>query len=151
VSTPSEQMDGLLNALVGFAQEMLGKRGAFYPCAAEVTTHRELQMVTAELDADQPSSEGVLQALYDRLLRDAASGEILAAGACIDVGLLSGSGEPAGDAIRVDIEHAEAEPVRLFLPYVMETPGRVTYGELIAEPGARLIFPAVSNPLEGTK
>jgi hypothetical protein len=144
-------MDGLLNALIGFAQEMLAKRGAFYPCAAEVTAHGQLQMVTADLDADRPSAADVLQALYDRLQRDAASGEIQAAAACIDVGLLPRSGEPAGDAIRVDIEHAEADPVRLFLPYAMEMSGRVAYGELIAEPGARLVFPAGPSAREGTE
>jgi hypothetical protein len=133
-------MDGLLNALAGFAQEMLAERGEFYPCAAEVTTGGQLQLVAADLDADQPSSEEVLRLLYERLRRDAASGQIQAAAACSDVRLLPRPGDPAGDAIRVDVEHAEAEPVRLFLPYTIDTAGGVSYGELIAEPGARLVF-----------
>jgi hypothetical protein len=134
-------MDGLLNALVGFAQQMLAERGAFYPCAAEVTAGGQLQMVTADLAADQPSPDEVLQAPYERLQHDAAAGEIQAAAACIDVRLAPREGEPAGDAIRVDIEHSDAEPVRLFLPYVIETPGRVSYGELVAEAGPRFLFP----------
>jgi hypothetical protein len=132
-------MDDLLDALVGFAQEMLGKRGAFYPCAAEVTAAGQIQMVTADLDAHHPSPEEVLDALYGRLRQAAASGEIQAAGACTDVTILLPA-QPAGDAIRVDIEHAAADPVRVFLPYVTEPAGGVAYGELVAEPGARLVF-----------
>jgi multidrug efflux pump subunit AcrA (membrane-fusion protein) len=134
-------MDGLLNALVGFAQQMLAERGAFYPCAAGVTASGQLQMVTADLAADQPPPDEVLQALVDRLQQDVAAGEIQAAATRIDVSLAPRSGEPAGDAIRVDIEHADAEPVRLFLPYVIGAPGRVSYGELIAETGPRFLFP----------
>ncbi|HEU5066069.1 MAG TPA: hypothetical protein VFT86_09395 [Gaiellaceae bacterium] len=45
-----------------------------------------------------------------------------------------GADDP-GDAIRVGIEHAEAEPVFVFLPYAKKCLRGIDYGELFAVPG----------------
>jgi hypothetical protein len=137
--TAGDEMDALLDALVGFAKKMLVARGAFYPFGAEVASDGRVQMVTAELDDAQPSPEDVVSALHGRLRRDADAGEARAAGTCVDV-RLEPRDRPPSDAIRVDVEHADADPVRVFLPYVVELPGRVVFGELVAEPGRRNVF-----------
>ena len=140
MTTPAEQMDALLDALVGFAKRMLDERRAFYPFAAGVTAAGTLQMVTADLDADRPASDVVLESLEARLRTAATAGEVQAAGVCADVRLAPAPGEPEKDAIRVDIEHAEADPVRVFLRYDLDASGRLVYGEPVAEPGRRRVF-----------
>ena len=132
-------MDALLDALLGFAKTMLVARGAFYPFGAEVTLDGPVQMVTADLDERSPEPDAVVAALDDRLRRDAAAGVIRGAGVCVDVRLEPADGR-ASDAIRVEIEHVGAEAVRVFLPYVVEAPGRVVFGELLAEPGRGRVF-----------
>jgi hypothetical protein len=138
--TAPEQMDALLDALVGFAKQMLEERRAFYPFAAEVTAAGTLQMVTADLDADHPPGDVVLESLEARLRTAASAGEVQATGVCADVRLAPGPGEPEGDAIRVDIEHARADPVRVFLRYDVDSAGRLVYGDPVAEPGRRRMF-----------
>jgi hypothetical protein len=133
-------MDALLDALLGFAKTMLVARGAFYPFAAVTTVDGRVQMVTAEIDEPSPEPGAVVAALEDRLRRDAAAGGIRGAGVCVDV-RLEPAGAPASDAIRIEVEHAGAEPVRVFLPYVVEAPGRVVFGEIVAEPGRASVFP----------
>jgi len=136
----ADEMDALLDALVGFARKMLVQRSAFYPFAAEVTSDGRVQMVTADLDAAEPPSEVVLAALHERLRGDASRGEVRAAGTCADVRIEADDGDGSSDAIRVEIEHRDADPVRVFLPYVVEAPGRVVFGELRAEPGPHVHF-----------
>jgi hypothetical protein len=141
MTTPAEEMDALLDALVGFAKQMVDERRAFYPFAAEVTAEGTLQMVTADLDADRPPSDAVLESLEARLRAAATAGEVRATGVCADVRLVQAPGEPEGDAIRVDIEHAAADPVRVFLSYDVDPSGRLVYGDPLAEPGRRRVFP----------
>jgi hypothetical protein len=138
--TPREQMDALFDALVGFAKQMLEERHAFYPFAAEVTTDGVVQMVTASLDADNPSSEVVLDSVEARLRAAAASGEVQATGVCADVRLAPRLGRPETDAIRVDIEHAAADPVRVFVEYGVDESRRLVYREPVAQPGSRRVF-----------
>jgi hypothetical protein len=134
-----DEMDELLDALVGFAKKMLVARSAFYPFAAEVTTDGRVQMVTADLDDAVPAPDEVIRVLVERLRREAGTGEIRAAGICVDV-RLEPDDLPPSDAIRVDVEHVDEDPVRVFLPYVVELPGRVVFGELVAEPGHSRVF-----------
>jgi hypothetical protein len=141
MTTPAQQMDALLDALVGFARQMLEERGEFYPFAAEITAEGALQMVTADLAADRPASEVVLASLEARLHAAAEAGWVLATGVCADVRAAADTGELEGDAIRVDIEHSAAGPVRVFLPYTVDGSGRRAYGDPIAEAGRRRVFP----------
>lgn len=131
-----EEMDALLDALVGFARKMLVARSAFHPFGASIASDGRLQMVTADLDDARPTPDTVLAALHARLAGDAAAGRIRAGGTCVDVRLEDGS----SDAIRVDIDHAAEEPVRVFLAYAVEAPGRVVFGELLAEPGPPFLY-----------
>jgi hypothetical protein len=141
MTAAAEQMDALLDALVGFAKQMLDERRAFYPFAAEVTAEGTLQMVTADLDADRPASDEVLESLEARLRAAATAGAVRATGVCADVRVAPRPGEPEGDAIRVDIEHVAADPVRVFLSYDVDPSGRLVYGDPLAEPGRRRVFP----------
>jgi hypothetical protein len=141
VPAPHEQMDALLDALVGFAKQMLQERREFYPFAAEVTAAGALQMVTADLAADRPSSDVVLESLESRLRAAAAAGEVDATGVCADVRRAGGQGEPERDAIRVDIEHADADPVRVLIGYRPDASGRIVFGDPVAEPVHRRVFP----------
>ena len=134
-------MDALLDALVGFAKTMLVARSAFHPFAAEMTLDGRVEMVTAEIAAPSPQPGVVVEALDERLRAAAAEGGIRGAGLCVDVRLEPASGR-ASDAIRVDVEHRDAEPVRVFLPYAVEAPGRVVFGEILAEPGRASVFVA---------
>src|SRR4051812_25752264 len=104
-------MDRLLDTLLPFAEQMLRKHGEFFPFAAAVGSDGEVAFVGAATEDDRPQSPEVVELLYEGLAKQAAAGEIRGAAVCADVQL------DTGDAVRVAIEHADAEPVFCFLPY----------------------------------
>ncbi len=125
-------MDDLLDAAVGFAQEMLAERGAFYPFGAVVTSDGDVAMSTADPGlGDFPDSVSVIEALVEKLRRQATGGEIRAAAICCD---LHASEDERGmtTAIGTTIEHRDADPVHVLLPYRLGADRAASYGELRA-------------------
>lgn len=136
-----EDFDALLEPLFGFALQMLGEHGEFFPAGAAVTADGEVQLVAVDADDDQPEVTEVVDLLAERLGEMAAAGEIRASGIVVNVVLeLEGRDEPA-DAALVHLEHREGEPLDVALPY--EPHGdHVHTGDLIAAPGTARVFSA---------
>jgi hypothetical protein len=140
-STPRDEMDALLDALLRFGQQMLDKHGEFYPYAAALDSSGELQMVAAADPGDEhPDSSELIELLYQGLMRQASAGEIRAAGVCADVRVSATDSPQMTDAIKVAIEHTSSDPVEVFLPYVKRKFRGTQYGELFAQPGTARVF-----------
>lgn len=138
--TPRDEMDALLDALLPFAQQMIGKHGEFYPFAAALDSSGEIQMVAGHTGEERPDSSELIELLYEGLSQQASSGEIRAAGVCADVRVTPPGSRDVTDAIRVAIEHTGSEPVEVFLPYVGRKFRGAQYGELFAQPGTARVF-----------
>jgi hypothetical protein len=134
---PRDEMNALLDSLLGFAKQVLEKHSEFYPFAASVSSQGEVGMVGAYVGEERPSSQEVIDALYEALTGAAKRSEIRAAGVCVDVRL---SGRDEGDAVRAALEHAKSDPVYVFLPYKRSRLRGTSYGELFATAGERRIF-----------
>lgn len=134
-STPRDEMDSLLDMLLRQAQDFLQTHGEFYPFGATVTHQGEIQLAAAYTGSERPDSPAVIDLLYEGFVSSRSRGEIRATGICFDVRLR----DRGQDAIQVALEHSEADPVNVFLPYVKggDAPG---YGELFATPGERRVF-----------
>jgi hypothetical protein len=138
--TPREEMDTLLDALLRFAQQMLDNHGEFYPFAAAVRSPGEIEMVASASEEEHPDSSVLIESLYEGLARQAAAGEIRAAGVCADVRVIPPDSTDNTDAISVAIEHASGDPVEVFLPYAKKKLRGVQYGELFAQAGVSRVF-----------
>lgn len=112
-TTPRDEMDSLLEALLRFAQEMLEKRGEFYPVGAVIDSDRQLQLVAADVGEERPDSSAVIDGLYDGFRNQAAAAQI------------RGS---AGD------------PVDVLLPYAKRRLRGFDYGQLFAQAGTSPVF-----------
>ncbi len=134
--TPRDEMDALLDALIRFARQTLERYGEFYPFAAAVSPAGDVEMVGGSIGEEHPESQALLARLESGLRQKASTQQIRASRICLDVRLPE---HTPGDAIQVRLEHADAEPVNVFLPYE-QSPGGVTYGELFANRGERVIF-----------
>jgi hypothetical protein len=130
-------VDQLLNEALPFAQQMLDRRGEFYPYAVKMTAGGETGMVAAEPgQGEHPESTDVLAMLYAGLASEREA--LRAAAAVSDVKI----GSPPSDAIRVEIEHREGAALAVFLPYAKKPLGRgVSYGDIRAASGERRIWP----------
>ena len=132
-------LDALVNFLLPFAQETLGKHGEFFPFAAQMSVEGEITAIAIETeDEDQPDSDVVIGALGDVLRTHAADGEIRACGICSDTAVtLPEMGMT--EAVRVSLEHAEAEPVDVYMPYQTDA-AEYVFADLVAMQGVREIF-----------
>jgi hypothetical protein len=138
--TARDEMDSLLDTLLPFAQQQLEKHGEFFPFAASIDSSGAPAMVAVHLGDEHPASTQLIDALYEALARSAASGEIRAAGICADVRVTPpGSGDQT-DAIRTSIEHAEGDPVEVFMPYAKKRMRGFEFGDLFAQAGTARIF-----------
>ncbi|HEY3140420.1 MAG TPA: hypothetical protein VGJ86_04790 [Acidimicrobiales bacterium] len=142
-----DDLDGLINASLPFAQQMLEAHGEFFPYGAAVDDSGETRMVAA--DAGQYVQPGkqlrraghmrfsnteLLDLLLDGLRRDRDS--IRAVAVVSDVRLAD------SDAVRVELEHREGHAIAVLLPYKKKRRLRrgVEYGDLVAAPGEHRVW-----------
>jgi hypothetical protein len=126
-------LDGLLNAVMPFAEQMLREHGAFYPFGAAVGTDDEMRMLAADPElGEHPEPADVITSLYDtvRVVRESLRA----------VALVGDVRAGDADAVRVDLEHADGIVIAALFPYLVDAEEHsVEFGEPTAVPGeARL-------------
>jgi hypothetical protein len=135
-----DDLDELLNAGLGFAQQQLAKRGEFYPFAAAIDLHGATEMIAPDTDERGPAAADLVDASLASLItrRD----RLRAAAVVADVRVP----DLGQDAIQVGLEHSEGIALSVLLPYARRPrpggrPGDVIeYGEVRASSAARRIW-----------
>jgi len=129
-----DDLDGLVNATLPFAQQMLERHGEFFPFAAAVTSDGTVELLGSDPSPDdRPASTDVLNQLVGGL-RDQV-GNLRATALVADVR----AGE--SDAVRVVLEHRDGHAVCVLLPYRKQRLRRgIDYGDLRASPGPHRIW-----------
>jgi hypothetical protein len=138
MADPKDEIQKLLNYLLPFAEQMLSRHGEFYPYAATMDAGGEVQAVSAA-DDEQPDVGELLAALHAQLRQQAAEGAIRASGIAADVSLTDPDSGEVTDAVQLELDHAEAEAVDVYVPYTSDDEG-VKFGELVAASGQAPIF-----------
>lgn len=130
-------LDGLLDAALGFAQQQLDTHGEFFPYAVAIGADDQAEMIAARPDPaeEHPRSldviDACLGALTDR--RD----NIRAGAVVADVRLP----ELGSDAIQVELEHVEGQALTVLLPYTKKRLRRgIDYGPIRAQAGTPRIW-----------
>jgi hypothetical protein len=129
-----DDLDGLLNVALPFAQQMLAKGGEFHPFAAAVTAGGETRLTAPEPGQDdQPASATVLSSLFGALRPDRA--DLRAVAVCSDVRL------PDSDAVRVELEHRDGQTMAVLLPDRKKRLGRgIDYSQLRGGPADQHVW-----------
>jgi hypothetical protein len=145
MAEPTDEIQELLNYLLPHAEQMLNEHGEFYPYAAALDSDGQLNAVGADVEDDDSSDVGeVLLALHEGLRERAAEGAIRATGIAADVTLTDPDSGETTDAVQVELDHADADAVDVFVPYETEPDG-IKFGELVAAEGREPVFtPAAS-------
>jgi hypothetical protein len=140
MAEPKEEIEQLLQYLLPFAEERLSSEGEFHPYAAMLGVDGELQSVSAAAGED-PDVSDLLVALHAELSKKAAEGAIIASGIAADVTLTDPDSGTTTDAVQLELDHADAEAVDVYVPY--ETAGdSIKFGELVAAAGQAPVFVA---------
>jgi hypothetical protein len=136
---PTDEIQELLNFLLPYAEQMLNQHGEFYPYAAALDSDGELNAVGADVEDDTPDVGELLLALHQGLREQAAEGAIRASGIAADVTLTDPDSGETTDAVQVELDHADADAVDIFVPY--QTGGQgIKFGELVAAEGREPVF-----------
>ena len=106
-------LDQLLSASIEAASSLLSVDGEFYPFAVALTNGGELVSPAVDPGTEQPDAEEVVTLLIEALRE--GRDNIRAAALCSDVTLASDTGDQ--DAIRVELEAPEHQPVTILVPY----------------------------------
>jgi hypothetical protein len=133
-------LDALLNTALPFAQELLAKRGAFYPFGAAMKVDGQVNRVAGYTGEEFPDSQELINLLRGAYQAQAAKGELKATVLCFDVRTIPPGQAEKTDAICVRLEHADGEAVDVLLPYSKNALGDISYGELFAVKGGRSVF-----------
>ena len=115
-------MDALMRLLLAYARAAVATDDGFAPFGASMAPDGELETSSGE----------ELDVLREELRGRADRGELLAVGVCTDVVV----DVPASRAIRVELEHRDAEPLTCVLPFRLGEE-RPAWGELTSMPGER--------------
>jgi hypothetical protein len=133
-------LDALLNVALPFAQEMLAKRGQFYPFGATMKSDGEINQTAGYTGEEFPEPQQLINLLMGAYKVQAAKGELRATALCFDSRTIPPGQTEKSDAICVRLEHADGEAVDVFLPYRKGWFGKITYSDLFASQGERLVF-----------
>jgi hypothetical protein len=129
-------LDELLNAALGFAQQRLAMRGGFSPYAAAIGAEGEVEMIAVRPDpaTERPHPADVSAACFAALTEKRRA--IRAGAVATDVQMVGDD-----EAIRVDLEHAEGIALVVLLPYTKGRPGQdIDYGQIRAQAGQQQIW-----------
>ena len=138
-TSPRDEMNAFLDPLFTFAKRMLDEHGEFFPFGATISSEGQLAMSGAMTDSDQPPSLELIDLMEEAFRQAASRGEIRASAICLDV-LIRPSGAEPTDAIEIRIEHQDADPVSVHLPYKKRRLRGIDYGDLSASPGTPRVF-----------
>lgn len=131
---PADHMDALMRLLLPTARREVDLSGGFLPFGVSMALDGEVEMLTADpAGSEQDQLDDLRQQARTRAVR----GELLAVGVCADVTVTRGS---FTQAIRIELEHRDAEPVTWVAPYT-SSDEQLGWGELISAPGERIIWP----------
>lgn len=105
-----DDLDGLLNAVLPFAEQTLAKYGEMFPFGAAVSAEGQIEMMAADPgQGDQPPSAEIVDLLHEAARESA--GTLRAVAFVADVRI------ERGDAIRIELEHREGTSLALVIPY----------------------------------
>jgi hypothetical protein len=138
MAEPKEEIEQLLNFLLPSAEQMLSKEGQFHPYAAMVAADGEVKSVSARA-GEEPNVADLLVALHEELREQAAEGSIRASGIAADVTLTDPDSGETTDAVQVELDHADADAVDIYVPYESASDG-IKFGELVAAAGREPVF-----------
>lgn len=140
MAEPRQEIEQLLRYLLPVAEEQLNREGEFVPYAATMDTAGEVNAVQAA-DGDEPDVSELLLALHTELRQQAAEGAIRASGIAADVTLTDPDSGEVTDAVQLELDHAEADAIDVYVPYTSGAEG-IEFGELVATSGQAPVFAA---------
>src|ERR1700722_3566006 len=126
-------LNELLNALLLMAERLLKEQGEFYPIGAIMLSDGEIRHIGGRIEGnDHPPSQSLIDLLTETFQKEAAKGNLRAAGISYDVLTVPPGKDQKQDAICCSLEHCFGEVVDVFKPYARRGDGTLQFGDIFA-------------------
>jgi hypothetical protein len=129
-----DDLDALLDATMPFAQQMLEKRGEFFPYEAAISLEGATRMFAGDPgQGEHPLSTDVIAIVRDGFRHDRDGLRAVA--------IVADVRTPDSDAVRVELEHRDGHAIAVLLPYSKKRFGRgVEYRPMAASTSTRQVW-----------
>lgn len=134
-----EDMNALLNEGIDVAAQFLRKSGEFYPFALVKTQSGEVRHMQALTEAGRPHSRTVRELLEGSLRKGREEQQYGTVAIVSNVELTNRESEDKSDAISLEIDDIESDPILCYVPYKIEA-DCLNLGEVKASVGQRIVF-----------
>lgn len=135
-------LDTVFSQAALLARTLLMRNREFFPFAATMSAKGAVGLSTPVPEATTPTVHDVINAITDELRHDKAGKRAYAI-----VALARAT--DGGEAVRIELEHKEGVGLVIGMPVIRGESGAVTFGDMAAHPGQRLIWPGKARA--GTK
>ena len=128
-------LDTVFSQAAMLAQTLLMRNREFFPFAATISAKGAVGLSTPVPDAAAPTVHDVIESIVAELKQAKAAKRAYA------ITALARTPE-GGEAVRIELEHKEGIALVIGLPVVRGESGAVSYGDMRALPGTRIVWPA---------
>jgi hypothetical protein len=125
-------LNQLLNTLLPLAEQLLAKHGEFFPFGATMTSSGNINQNSAYTGEEHPKSQELIKLMTQAFQQQTGSGQLRAAGICMDIRVIPPGQTEKTDAICLGLEHVSGESVNVCVPYKKGWFGKIKYGTLFA-------------------
>ena len=140
MSTPKEDCESLLNAVMPLVQQMLGQYQEFFPCGATMSSTGEIALAMPPGDDKDANTDVLLATLEEGFRKQAAAGTCRATAVAVDVLMVPPGRTKKQDAVEVRLNHRDNYSVRVLFPYTLSDAGEPTLEGPITVEGNGQIF-----------
>ncbi len=129
-----------MNAVLPFANEMLGKHREFFPYGGTMSMDGTIAQAAAWTGEERPASVEVMKLLNDGFRAGAGRGEHRATALVYDIRTIPPGKRKKQDAIAVALDHRDSYSVIVIFPYSFASDGKLAVEESFAVKGKGAIF-----------
>jgi hypothetical protein len=127
-------LDTVFSQAAMLAQTLLMRNREFFPFAATISAKGAVGLSTPIPDAATPTVHDVIESIVAELKTGKAGTRAYA------ITALARTPE-GGEAVRIELEHKEGIALVIGLPVVRSESGAISFGDMRALPGSRLVWP----------
>jgi hypothetical protein len=140
MTTPKEDCEQLMSAVVPFAEEMLARHHEFYPFGGTMALSGEIAHTGGWTGEEHPPSAEIIALLEGGFRDGAARGEYKATALVVDVRTIPPGKSEKQDAIAVRLDHRDGYSVQVLFPYSYSSSGELLVEDPFAVKGQGSIF-----------
>jgi len=129
--TARDELNALLNAAIDIALKLIAKYGNHIPFALVVHIDGKRENIAAD-NSEIHDGNILAQAVLEEVRRLVTASAIRAVAFARNIDYQSAIDRSHVDAIEVDLDHLDDQPVTCMLPYTLDPDGHPRPGELVA-------------------